>query len=83
LSRKYLGHPLINQTELIRLDLDSYEEFDTSRILLQQPKYNQPLDFRPGQRQVEDSHINIPEQPLATPMAGQMQPGGGNGGKAV
>ena len=83
LSQKYLGHPLINQYELIRLELDSYEEFDTSRLLTQQPNYNQPLDFRPGQRKEEESQVPSEAQPQITTSPGQQQPGQqppGNGG---
>jgi hypothetical protein len=42
-------NPYINQKELTRLHLDSFEEFDTNKLLLQQADVMQPMiDFRPG-----------------------------------
>lgn len=75
LAQKYIGHPLINQYELLRLDLDSYEEFDTSRLLLTKPNYNQPLDFRPGQRKGDESGVPPEAQPQITTAPGQQEAG--------
>jgi hypothetical protein len=45
----HAANPYINQKELTRLHLDSFEEFDTNKLLLQQPNTMQPMiDFRPG-----------------------------------
>lgn len=66
--------PLINQVELRRLFLDSFEEFDTSRILLQQPDYTQSLDFRPGKMKVEGKE----QQPAGMPPTTNTGPGEGN-----
>jgi len=79
LVQMFGGDPLINQMELRRLFLDSFEEFDTSRILLQQPDYNQALDFRPGQVKVEGSKIQPPQNPQQA-IAGGGGPGGNGGG---
>jgi len=79
--------PNINQRELRRILLDSYEEFDTSRLLLPSPNYDQPLiDFRPGkgQRNEEggESRVGIPGTPESANAGREQQVGGGgNGGR--
>jgi hypothetical protein len=67
-------NPYINQKELTRLHLDSFEEFDTNKLLLQQADVMQPMiDFRPGKSKSEEG---LPEAlPNVAPqeMAGQGQ----------
>lgn len=67
----YRNDPYINQIELRRLHLDAYEEFDTSKILLQQPDPMQLMtqDVRPGKGKWSEgengggSRIQVPENP--------------------
>ena len=48
------GNPYVDQKELTRLHLDSFEEFDTNKLLLQQPDMMQPMiNFRPGKTKSE------------------------------
>jgi hypothetical protein len=68
LVQVYRNDPYINQVELRRLHLDAYEEFDTSKLLLQQPNQMQVMtpDIRPGKKKWADeegggSRIQIPE----------------------
>ncbi len=75
------GNPFVNLKEMTRILLDSYEEFDTSKLLLTQPGEQPSMaDFRPGKAKMQDeeqSRINIPEIPE---VAMENQPGGGGEG---
>ena len=67
------GDPYVDQKELRRLLLDSYKEFDTNRLLLQQPNEMQPMNMAitPGQAKHGDgSRISMPENPGAVNMSG-------------
>ena len=49
------GNPLINLKEMTRVLLDSYDEFDTGKLLLTQPGEAPSMaDFRPGQAKLMD-----------------------------
>jgi hypothetical protein len=49
------GNPIVNLKEMTRVLLDSYDEFDTSKLLLSQPGEQASMaDFRPGQAKMED-----------------------------
>jgi hypothetical protein len=49
------GNPFVNVKELTRVLLDSYEEFDTDKLLLKQPGEAPSMaDFRPGKAKLQD-----------------------------
>jgi hypothetical protein len=49
------GNPFINLKEMTRVLLDAHEEFDTSKLLLNQPGEAPSMaDFRPGQAKMQD-----------------------------
>ena len=48
------GNPMVNLKEMTRVLLDSYDEFDTSKLLITQPGEPSMADFRPGQAKMGD-----------------------------
>ena len=86
LVQQYINDPYINQKELRRLHLDAFEEFDTNKLLLQEPDQTQAMvDFRPGQsRHGEEgggSRIQTPELGAEQDMSRMMGEQTGQGGE--
>lgn len=86
LVQQYINDPYINQKELRRLHLDSFEEFDTNKLLLQEPNQMQPMvDFRPGQAKHGEegggSRIQTPELQGEQDMSRLMGDQTGQGGE--
>lgn len=85
------GNPLVNLKEMTRLVFDASEEFDTNKLLLQQPGMpgdgTSMADFRPGQAKMQDDsptqpegQINLPGSPEGAMAQGQRELGGEQGG---
>src|SRR4030042_4321969 len=79
-----MGNPFVNMKEMTRILLDSHEEFDTNKILLQQPGIpgdgTSMADFRPGQPKLQDDskpegQIAMPGNPEAAMAQGQRELG--------
>ena len=74
-----VGNPFVNLKEITRLYLDSFEEFDTSKILIQVPGETPSMaDFRPGDAKMQDDA----SPPQAMPPAGMPAPGSPPGAPA-
>ena len=49
------GNPFVDLREMTKILLDSYEEFDTNRVLMQMPGMRPSMaDFRPGKAKMQD-----------------------------
>jgi hypothetical protein len=81
------GNPFVNLKEMTRLVFDASEEFDTEKLLLQQPGQAPSMaDFRPGQAKMQDGEqsggqpIQGPATPEMAMAQGQRDAGGRAGG---
>lgn len=85
------GNPYVNMKEMTRLLFDAYEEFDTNKLLLNQPGVpgdnTSMVDFRPGQAKMADDaptqpegQITLPGSPEGAMAQGQREMGGEQGG---
>jgi hypothetical protein len=80
------GNPFINLKEMTRVLLDSYKEFDTSKLLMTQPGEAPSMaDYRPGKAKMQDEGGSEaggpqagmqPEGAASVPMGGMPGPGG-------
>jgi hypothetical protein len=73
------GNPVVNLKEATRLYLDSFDEFDTEKLLLVQPGEPTMADYRPGKRRHQDSpegqppgsRMQTPDNPEMAMAAGE------------